>query len=444
MSSALRQALEEAKQKLIEQERMIKELTSPPYGVGTVLNTTDDNTVLISSKNELVEYVIPNSFKNKLLPGRRVRFNSEYGTISGILPLLSFESGDIYTVKEVDGRYCEIDFSDSTRRVFLGEEKAKKGDRVVVDESAMVVIRNLGKIDKEHIFREETNTTWNDIGGLEFAKEQMIDAIEMPHRHPDIYKRYGKGSPKGVLLYGPPGCGKTMIGKAAATALANIHGQSASTGFIYVKGPEILRKYVGESEGIIRRLFSSAREHKEKNNYPAIIFIDEADAIMNRRGSGKSSDVERTIVPMFLAEMDGMNDSGAMVLLATNRPDILDPAVVREGRVDRKIEIPRPDRGASKSIADVHMKGKPIDKGYTVDGLIEKALDLMFDPESKITMSGAVIAGTVDYAVSSAISRDIHSGSFTGLREEDMEIAVERIRMQNMHVDTAEVPVFGR
>ena len=432
MTHSLRQALEEARQRLIEQEKVIESLTTPPFDIGTIVSITDDNTVLVAIRGSIIECIIPYK-SDAIVPGRRARLSRDYAIV-GLLPPLSLESGYVYTVRNVDGRYCEIDFAGSVRRVYADKVKVEKGDRVVVDEAVLTVIRNLGKADKEHMFSEETKISWDDIGGLEAAKREMIDAIESPYRYPEIYKKYNKKPPKGILLYGPPGCGKTMIGKAASTALANIHGESASTGFMYVKGPEILQKYIGESEAIIRRLFSSAREHKEKYKYPATIFIDEADAIMNRRGSGISSDVDRTIVPMFLTEMDGLSDSGAMVILATNRPDTLDPAIIREGRMDRKIEIPRPDQVACRSIARVHIKDKPISNGFTAEGLIDKAISLMFSPEFKMDLSGSAIAGIIDYALSSAISRDISSGKFSGLNEEDIEVGVNRVFIQNMHV----------
>src|SRR5208283_4208865 len=169
------------------------------------------------------------------------------------------------------------------------------------------------------------------------------EAIELPFTHKDIFAHYNKKPPKGLLLYGPPGCGKTLVGKATTNSLANIFGAKAiSSGFIYVKGPEILNMYVGESGRRIREIFQRGRKHFDKYKFPAVIFIDEAEAVLSERGTSRSSDVDKTIVPMFLSEMDGLDENHAIVMLATNRPKMLDPAVVREGRVDRHIKVSRP------------------------------------------------------------------------------------------------------
>jgi proteasome-associated ATPase len=358
--------------------------------------------------------------------------------------------GEIAMVRRVIGDMSEVEFQGSVHVVLNGRSIVEKGDRVVLDTSGSVILQNLGKDDERFRFTAETNVSWDDIGGLVEAKQQMIEVIELPHRNPELYEFYGKKPVKGVLLYGSPGCGKTMLGKATATALAKIYnGDGSSNGFLYVKGPEILDRFVGVAEATIRQLFERARKHKAEFGYPAVIFIDEADAILGKRGTGISSDIERTIVPMFLTEMDGLEDSGAVVILATNRPDVLDPAVVRDGRIDRKIKITRPDRSGAVDIFELNLNGMPLNNGYSVKELAETGADQLFSKERVLyhvrlkgdnrmdltlgqICNGGMIAGIVDQATSTAMHRDIETGEPQGLRKEDIIGAVDAVFCQNL------------
>jgi proteasome ATPase len=364
-------------------------------------------------------------------------------------------AGEIVGVQRVlDNASSEVEFQGGTRAVYNGrfDGQLNAGDRVVLDPSGLVIIRNLGQEDKKDdlfVFTEKTNVSWSDIGGLADAKREMMEAIELPYKFGDFYSFYGKKPLKGVLLYGPPGCGKTMLGKAAATALANIHeGKGAETCFMYVKAPEILSKFVGVAEGTVRRLFSAARKHKQENGYPAVIFIDEADAIMNKRGSGVSSDIERTIVPMFLAEMDGFDDSGAIMILATNRADTLDPAIVREGRISRKIKVTRPTRDTAVELFQLKLANVPLYNGSTREQLATTAATDLFSTERvlyRLTVkdnathpftlgnlcSGAMIAEIVDQATSVALHRDITAGKPQGMRADDLKEAINCAFRQN-------------
>lgn len=432
----LRAALREANRTLREKQELIEALTSAPAEIATVAEVIGSRAYL-SFHGTLVEQTIPAPIADHVRPGMTVRVNAKGGIAGVIKNFAAF--GHINTVRNVLGKHCEIDARGGVSVVALGDVKAERGDRVIVDPSGMVVLKNLGKTDAENVFVGETNVSWDDIGGLEDAKKQLIEAVELPHKHPDIFKRYGKSIPKGILLYGPPGCGKTMIGKATATALAKIHGTAASTGFIYVKGPEILNKFVGESEAKIRRLFMSAREHYRTHGYPAVIFIDEAEAVLSKRGSSRSSDVDKTIVPMFLAEMDGLEEAGATVLLATNRADMLDPAVVREGRVDRKVKITRPDKQSASAIMNLHMRGKPAAEKETQESLVNVAIKAVFSDKklSKI-VSGSLLAAVVDYASSFAISRDLETEEFSGITKADILNAVAQVRLQNQDVSYQE------
>lgn len=402
---------------------------------------------VIVVENKLLEVLLPKD--REVSPGDTVTLVMETMQIVDVAKAQC--GGDIaYLRRVIDKTFAEVDYQSAVRVVFVGKfsDKLEKGDRVVLDGSATVIIRNLGKDDERFSFTAETNVTWNDIGGLAKAKQEMIEAVELPHRNPDIFRFYGKKPVKGILLYGPPGCGKTMLGKATATALARIYnGGSKSAGFIYIKGPEILDRFVGVAEATVRQIFQRARKHKETHGYPAVVFIDEADAILAKRGSGISSDVERTIVPMFLTEMDGLEDSGALVILATNRSDILDPAVVRDGRIDRKIKIERPTAEGAVEIFRLNLKRVPLNNGYTHEELAKLGSDEVFSPRRVLyqvqmkdgvcdftlghIVNGGMVVSIIDQATSIALQRDLAKRRPEGLRKEDLTAAVDLVERQN-------------
>lgn len=408
------------------------------------------STAVISTGGGALEVLVPNDIQ--VQAGDIVKVFPPTKQIVDVARSFKF-GGDIgYVRRVINEQLSEIDYNSSKRVVFNGRHhNLAKGDHVVLDSNGMVVMQNLGKGDESFDFSGETHVSWTDIGGLEEAKRQMIEAVEMPHTNPEIYKFYGKSPTKGVLLFGPPGCGKTMLGKAAATALTKIYGGVAkASGFIYVKGPEILDRYVGVAEATVRSLFQRAACHKQEHGYPAVMFIDEADAILSKRGTGVSSDMERTIVPMFLAEMDGLEASGAMILLATNRPDVLDPAVVREGRIDRKIHVTRPTRESAMDILLMNMRGIPLHNGHTHEELaalgseeIFKKTRVLYHINTKSRgrweftlgdiVSGGMVANVVDQATSIAMNRDLaegHKGG-RGLVKEDLVAAVDAVERQN-------------
>lgn len=346
-------------------------------------------------------------------------------------------------VNGVYGHTCEVEVSGMKLSVAFGSCSAEEGDRVVIDNTRSVLIGNLGRDESRFRVGEDVSVTWDQIGGLAEAKEEMIDAIEGPIRNANMFKHYKRRGTKGVLLFGPPGCGKTLVGKATATSLAAMHGKGSSSGFMYVKGPEILNKWVGSSEQTIRELFSRARKHKEKHGYPAVIFIDEAEAVLSKRGTGRSSDMEKTIVPMFLSEMDGMEASSAIVLLATNRSDQLDPAVVRDGRIDRRVRVGRPDERSSEEIMRIHLAGKPFADGFN-EGLFISNANEMFHSENsvvfdgrfdsnnadiplKLFISGAMIEGLVERTTACSIKRDVETGTMTGIAKDDLAAAFSRM-----------------
>lgn len=343
-------------------------------------------------------------------------------------------------VVEVSGKRAIVRQGNEQRQVWLKHNMhVERGDMVLLDPGNWVAVKNLGKSDSPYT-AEDTSIAWGDIGGNAEAKRALRDAIEVPAKHPKLYAAYGRKPPKGILLWGPPGTGKTLLGRAAATALAKTHGESATKGFFYVKGPELLDKFVGEAERKIRELFDTARRFHTDHGYKAIIFLDEAESMLSRRGiSHMTAHLDQTIVPMFLSEMDGMDESGAMVILATNRSDQLDSAVVRPGRIDVKVKVGRPDEQAAKEIFAVHLEGIP---GGNL-ALVEHGARClhMRHPISKITFedgsseelqlqhlsSGALIAGICTRAIERAMDRDIevHAQEPTGVTLADIAEAID-------------------
>ncbi len=415
---------------------------------------------IVFFQNQLMQVLLPESREVVITPGDTVKISSQTKQITDVVG--KFKAGEISTVKSIiDDTHCEVDASGSPLVVFRGvftADTLEDGDRIVLDSSKAVIIENLGKDSKRFTLDTNVQIDWSAIGGLQEAKQQMIEAIEMPFINEKVYSFYHKKPIKGILLYGPPGCGKTLLAKAAVTSLAKMYKvsstQALQSGYIYVKGPEILTKWVGESEGIVRQLFARARKHKQKYGYPAVIFIDEAEAILRKRGSGISSDVESTIVPMFLAEMDGLQDTGAIVILATNRPDMLDPAVVRDGRIDRKIKITRPDIISASEIFKIHLGTLPLNNGYSYDELADvasttlfsdkfKFYDLFFEKEKTITfnlsniINGGMIASIIDQATSFSIRRDLKTPKkkCSGLMKEDILHAIEFVYEQNRDIN---------
>lgn len=361
-------------------------------------------------------------------------------------------AGDVVYVKSIlDENHVEIEANGNSRVViFALDKKVEPSDRVMLDNSNTVVVRVLERDGKDsYNLTETSDIQWDDVAGLEDAKAHLIEALETPYKNPDIYKFYGMSPPKGVLLYGPQGCGKTLAAKAAAASLARTHGaENFQSGFIYVKGPEILSKWVGMAEQEIRGLFTRGREHFKKHKYPALLFIDEADSLLRMRGTGVSSDIGDTVVPQFLSEMDGLESSGVMVLLATNQPKNLDPAVVREGRIDRHVKISRPNEKNAIDYFRIHMRGLPLAKGVELDEAASLAVTELFHPQRALyrvthhkqaeifrladSVTGAMIAGVVAQAKSIAMKRDLAKGGTPkGVLPKDLAVSVNNHHIQH-------------
>ncbi len=294
------------------------------------------------------------------------------------------------------------------------------GSKVVLSKEAVSAVYLLPEPERKKM--DITPVTWDMIGGQEEAKEEIREAIEYPHKHKRIWSHYNKRIPRGILLWGPPGCGKTMVGKALA--------HSIGVNFVYLKGPEILDPYVGVSESNLRKALKQAAAG-------ALLFLDEADAILRSRdGKGHHTLVEQTIVPTFLSEIDGIEDFRGTVVLATNRPDVLDPAVMRDGRMDRKIEVKRPGLKEVVRIFDIYLSRVP-----TEEDLSERAAEMMWDDDLKLPngqpfrslSSGALVEGIVDKATSNAIRRDMESKKLSRITGDDLLHGTMASFRQNRH-----------
>lgn len=362
------------------------------------------------------------------------------------------ETEDVYIETRIP--HVEVEAQGRNRIVLHGkpDEPLEAGDRVMLDQSSTIIVRVLERADKgSFTMTEPSPTTWGDIAGCDDVRETLEDLIVLPFTSAEHFAYYKKSLPKGGMMYGPPGCGKTMSAKAVSNRFAEIHGaENFQSGFIYVKGPELLHWHVGRTEDMIRQLFARGREHHKIHGYPALLFIDEADALLPMRGSGKSSDVENTIVPMFLGEMDGLEESHVFVLLATNQPRRLDPAVVREGRCERHIKVGRPTERTACEYFDVHLRDVPWADGQDYDEVVAiTTADLfaghrrLYDISSKSqpgnqiafnlgnTVTGAMIKGLCEQATAVAMRRDIAAKTKTGVHVDDFRLAVEQTYEQH-------------
>lgn len=432
----------------------LRALEDKPLLLATVLEIDGDH-VLVNTGAQVLSVRKP-MMMDGLVDGAIVRLRADNPAIVAVVKN-PVALGEVLLVRRViDERQAEVDVGGRAKAVLIAVKGGvKAADRVLLDLTGSSIIKNLGAGDNARVFTGATGVSWDDIGGLEDVKRELREAIEEPIRERGIYARYGRKPTRGILLYGPPGCGKTMLGKAAATALAETHGASArATGFQYVKGPELLNKFVGASEENIRAVFAGARAHRAREGYPAIVFIDEADALMGRRGAGRFDGMERTIVPQFLAEMDGLEDAGAMVLLATNRADSLDPAIVRDGRIDRKIHVRRPNEREAEAIFAQHLRGRPTAKRHSEASLAAEAarglfLDLhalyMVRTKSgsdrrfalRELVNGAMIAGIVERATQRAIRREIAGDAPRGIAPDDIVASVEATVEENRGLEHA-------
>ena len=353
--------LREAREHIATLRDEVDKLTQPPSAYGVIVGKNDDGTVdILTSGRKMKVATHPDIDLDELDRGSEVVLNESFNVVLARRPETT---GEVVSIKEVmeDGvralvvgradeeRVCEL--ADAVRGIHL-----RPGDTMRLDPRSNLLLEKLPRPEVEDLLLEEVpDIAYSDIGGLDDQIEQIADAVELPFLHQDLFAEHRLPAPKGILLYGPPGCGKTLIAKAVANSLAKK--VAASTGdekgrsyFINIKGPELLNKYVGETERQIRLVFQRARE-KSEEGWPVIVFFDEMDSMFRTRGSGISSDMESTIVPQLLAEIDGVEGlRNVIVIGATNREDLIDPAILRPGRLDVKIKIERPNAAAASQI----------------------------------------------------------------------------------------------
>ena len=449
-------ALKEARDQIVALKEEVDRLSQPPSGFGVFLRARDDGTVEIFTNGRKMRVnVSPSVNVDELRPGQEVMLNEAFNVVEAS----SYETvGEVVMLKEIleDGeRVLVISNHDEERIVRIAEplrdEPLRAGDSLLLEPRSGYVYERIPKAEVEELILEEVpDISYSDIGGLNGQIEMIRDAVELPYLHKELFREHKLRPPKGVLLYGPPGCGKTLIAKAVANSLAKQVAEKTGRDvgksfFLNIKGPELLNKYVGETERHIRLVFQRARE-KASEGTPVIVFFDEMDSIFRTRGSGVSSDVENTIVPQLLSEIDGVEGlENVIVIGASNREDMIDPAILRPGRLDVKIKIERPDAEAARDIFSKYITpdlplhpddlaehgGSPT---ATVNAMIQRVVERMYaeteenrflevtyangDKEVlyfKDFNSGAMIQNIVDRAKKMAIKDYLENGS-KGLR----------------------------
>ena len=442
--------LREAREHIAALRDEVDKLTQPPSAYGVVVGKNDDGTVdVLTSGRKMRVGMHPDIDHDELERGAEVVLNESFNVVHARQPEIT---GEVVTIKELmdDGvralvvgradeeRVCEL--ADVLRGVHL-----RAGDTLRLDTRSNLLLEKLPRPEVEDLLLEEVpDISYSDIGGLDSQIEQIADAVELPFLYADLFAEHQLPAPKGILLYGPPGCGKTLIAKAVANSLAKkvaekTGGEKGRSYFINIKGPELLNKYVGETERQIRLVFQRARE-KSEEGWPVIVFFDEMDSMFRTRGSGISSDMESTIVPQLLAEIDGVEGlRNVIVIGATNREDLIDPAILRPGRLDVKIKIERPSEMAARQIFAQYLTDEiPIDPGASVPDMIEATAREMYrDDEAnqflevtyqngdkeilyyKDFASGAMIENIVRRAKKLAIKRVIAGGT-RGVCQQDL------------------------
>jgi proteasome-associated ATPase len=443
-------------------EEVIKKVTSPANRIGTFLGATSRDTAhIVVGGADYYCNVDPRIPLAKLKKGTRVLVNEAYVIVGD----LGFETaGPVTKIAEVIGEdRLRVGSEHGTQSIVLERSSdlagstLKSGDEVRVDPNYRMALEMLSSTKShEHYLDEVPELPWEKIGGQEAALQAIKDAIELPLLHVDLFQKFRHATPKGFLLYGPPGCGKTLIGKATAYNLTKQLREKTGTEmreyFMHIKGPEILNMWVGESERQVREIFATAREKRHEGLMP-FLFIDEAESILGTRRASRYSNILSTLVPMFCSEMDGIDSlNDVVIILASNRADLIDPAILRPGRIDRKIKVNRPNRDGAREIYRIYLtEDLPYDGvlakeaghiGEALARLIERFVEWQFArrDENKFLevtlrsgrkeilyrsdlISGAIIASIVERAKAMAIKRAIPSGLAEGISENDLRLA---------------------
>ncbi len=445
--------LREAREHISALRDEVDKLTQPPSAYGTFLDLNDDGTVDVFSSGRKMRVALhPEIAADELHRGQEVVLNE---SLNVVLSRVGDGTGEVVTVKEVlscGRRAIIVGRADEERVVELATElidqPLKNGDTALMDSRSGLLVERLPRPEVEDLVLEEVpDVTYEQVGGLDEQIEQITDAVELPFVHQELFAEYQLPAPKGILLYGPPGCGKTLIAKAVANSLAGKVAEmnsdrEARSYFFNIKGPELLNKYVGETERQIRLVFQRARE-KSEEGWPVIVFFDEMESLFRTRGTGISSDMESTVVPQLLAEIDGVEAlRNVIVIGASNREDLIDPAILRPGRLDVKIKIQRPDADAAGAIfaryltADLPIAAEMVeglgggDPDKAIQAMVEQTVVEMFLEEErnqflevtyqngdkeimyfKDFASGAMIENVVRRAKKLAIKRSIAGGA---------------------------------
>ena len=457
--------LQEMREQLALLREEVEKLTAPPNPFGTVLRVNEDGTIDVNANGRKLRVNVEPTVEIKALGiGQEVILNEAFNVVD----VRTYERrGEVVTVKETlqDDRLIVLGRADEERVVERAESLQgtflRPGDHARMDPVTGLVFEKLIRPQVEELILEEIpDITYRDIGGLVEQIETIQDAIELPYLYKERFAAYNLSAPKGVLLYGPPGCGKTLIAKAVANSLAKAvaareGSEDTRSYFLNIKGPELLNKYVGETERQIRMIFQRAKE-KSDEGVPVIVFFDEMDSLFRTRGTGVSSDMESTIVPQLLSELDGVEAlKNVIVIGASNREDLIDPAILRPGRLDVKIKIQRPGRDAAREIFRIYLEhGLPYDQkelkrygGDTapmIDHLVDVVVDKMYEETEdnrflevtyangdrevlyfKDFASGAMIENIIRRAKKDAIKREI-AGDPPGLKTSDVINAVRQ------------------
>ncbi len=460
--------LQQAKEQLAALREEVEKLTQPPAAYGTFLDVNEDGTADVFSGGRKMRVALhPDIDPGAVRKGDEVVLNE---SLSVILVRDAEHSGEVVTVKEVlEDRRRAIVYAraDEERVAELSQALVgvhlRAGDTVLMDVRSQLLIEKLPRPEVDELVLEEVpDVTYDDVGGLDTQIEAITDAVELPYLHRALFGSYRLPAPKGILLYGPPGCGKTLIAKAVANSLAKKVAEATGNAnvrsyFLNIKGPELLNKYVGETERQIRLVFERARE-KAEEGVPVIVFFDEMDSLFRTRGTGISSDMESTIVPQLLAEIDGVEALRDVIVIgASNREDLIDPAILRPGRLDVKIKVERPDAVAAGQIfarylqPDLPLDPSEVerlgggDPAKAAQAIIEATVAEMYraDDDNRFLevtyqngdkeilfyrdfASGAMIENIVRRAKKLAIKREI-AGEGTGIRTQDL---LESIRQE--------------
>jgi len=468
----------EARRMIEKLEEVVKKVTSPANRIGTYLGASSRDTAhIVVGGADYYCNVDPRIPVGKLKKGTRVLVNEAFVIVGD----LGFETaGPVTKITEVIGAdRLRVGTEHGTQSMVLerssdlAKSTLKSGDEVRVDPNYRMALEMLSSTKThEHYLDVVPELHWEKVGGQEQALQAIKDAIELPLLHADLFKKFQHATPKGFLLYGPPGCGKTLIGKATAYNLTKQLGQKTGTEmreyFMHVKGPEILNMWVGESERMVREIFATARE-KRKEGFMPFLFIDEAESILGTRRASRHSNILSTLVPMFCSEMDGIDSlNDVVIILASNRADLIDPAILRPGRIDRKIKVNRPNREGAQSIYRIYLPDDlPYDGvlakeaeniGAAVERLIERFVDWQFArrEENKFVevtlrsgrkeilyrsdlISGAIIASIVERAKAMAIKRAIATEQEEGIRETDLQLAFNAEYSENDIFPTTDI-----